>query len=288
MTASPPSLAAAPPALPFPAGPPPAAPLVPRQTRRRLASLRTVAALVLREMATTYGRSPGGYLWAVIEPVAGIALLTIIFSVAFRAPPLGISFPLFYATGMIPFTMFMDVSNKLAQSITFSRQLLAYPTVTFLDALAGRFVLNALTELMVAYLILAGILAIFETRTILDLPTVALALTLSLGLALGVGTLNCFLSTRYPLWARIWAIAMRPLFIVSCIFLVFDSIPEPWRGWLWWNPLVHLVGLMRRGFYPSYDAPYVSVTYVLAVSGITLLVGLILLKRHHRYLVHET
>ena len=27
-------------------------------------------------MGTTYGRSPGGYLWAILEPVAGIALLS--------------------------------------------------------------------------------------------------------------------------------------------------------------------------------------------------------------------
>ena len=46
--------------------------------RRRFASLRAIAALVLREMSTTNGRSPGGYLWAILEPAAGIALLTIV------------------------------------------------------------------------------------------------------------------------------------------------------------------------------------------------------------------
>ena len=41
---------------------------------RSFASLRCVIALMLREMATTYGRSPGGYLWVMLEPIAGIAL----------------------------------------------------------------------------------------------------------------------------------------------------------------------------------------------------------------------
>ena len=31
---------------------------------RRFRSARAVVALMLREMATTYGRSPGGYVWA--------------------------------------------------------------------------------------------------------------------------------------------------------------------------------------------------------------------------------
>ncbi|MEO0656736.1 MAG: sugar ABC transporter permease, partial [Pseudomonadota bacterium] len=74
-----------------------------KRQRRRFASLRSIIALMLREMATSYGRSPGGYLWAVLEPAAGIAILTLIFSFAFIGPPIGTSFPMFYATGMVPF-----------------------------------------------------------------------------------------------------------------------------------------------------------------------------------------
>jgi capsular polysaccharide transport system permease protein len=35
-------------------------------------AMRTIVALIMREMATSYGRSPGGYIWAIAEPVAGI------------------------------------------------------------------------------------------------------------------------------------------------------------------------------------------------------------------------
>ena len=56
-------------------------------------------ALIIREMATTYGTSPGGYLWALLEPVAGIALLTFVFTLALDTPPLGQNFAFFYASG---------------------------------------------------------------------------------------------------------------------------------------------------------------------------------------------
>ena len=92
-----------------------------RSPKRRFASLRTIAALILREMTTTYGRSPGGYLWAILEPVAGIALLTAIFAMSFRSPALGDSFPLFYATGMMPFMMFTGIHSKVSQSLSFNR-----------------------------------------------------------------------------------------------------------------------------------------------------------------------
>lgn len=270
---------------PFSAASPPLGALRPRQ--RRLASLRTITALMLREMATSYGRSPGGYLWAVLQPVAGVALLTVLFSLFLRNPPIGVSFPLFYATGMVPFLMYLSISSKIGLSIIYSRPLLAYPSVTFMDAILARFVLNFLTEVMVAYIIFAGILMLFDTRAILHLPSVALALGLTGAVSLGVGTLNCYLFTRFPIWQQVWSILMRPMILISCVLMVFDSLPRFAREILWYNPLVHLVGLVRRGFYASYDAPYASPAYVLTVSGLCFMLGLILLRRNQYGLLNS-
>ena len=68
-------------------------------------------ALVVREMSTKFGRSWGGYLWAIAEPLGGILLLTLAFSLALRKPPLGTNFPLFYATGIVPFFLFSNVER---------------------------------------------------------------------------------------------------------------------------------------------------------------------------------
>jgi capsular polysaccharide transport system permease protein len=250
--------------------------------RRPLATLRTIIALILREMATTYGRSPGGYLWAVLEPAAGIALLTIVFSTGFRSPPLGVNFAIFYATGMIPFLMYLDISGKTAMSVLFSRQLLAYPGVTYVDAIVARFILNTLTHLMVAYILFTGILLAFDTRTTLELDVIALAFAMTMALALGVGVMNCFLFSMFPVWQRVWAILNRPLFIISCIFFTFESVPQPYQDILWYLPTVHLVGTMRSAFYTGYDAAYASPLYVFGVSGVLMLIGLVFLRRYHR------
>lgn len=257
----------------------PAAPL--RMPRRRFASVRAVVALMLREMATRYGRSPGGYLWAVLEPVAGIALLTAVFAAAFQSPPLGTNFAVFYATGMVPFLIFTGVQGAVAAALTFSKQLLAYPTVTFLDALLARFALNFATQLMVAYLVLGGSLMVFDTRMTLNLPVIIEGFALIGLLSLGLGTLNCYLFTRFRVWQQVWSIVMRPAFIVSGIFFLFESIPRPYSDWLWYNPLIHVIGLVRRGFYSTYDATYVSTLFVTGVSLTALAAGLLLLWRHH-------
>lgn len=246
------------------------------------ASLRTIAALCLREMQTSYGRSPGGYLWAVMEPVAGIALLTFIFSLGFRAPPIGSNFPIFYATGIVPFTMYRELSGKIAQSISYSRPLLKYPRVTIADALLARFALNVFTQLLVAYVIFAGIELIYETRTVPDLPGIALGLSMVAMIGFGVGVMNCLLFGLFPVWQQVWAILSRPLFIISCIFFTFETVPEPYRGLLWYNPLVHITGQLRAAFYPTYDASYVSPAYVFGLGLGLCALGLVLLGRYHR------
>ena len=238
----------------------------PLRTLRLPRSCRTVIALVLREMATSYGRSPGGYVWAVAEPVAGIALLTFIFSLGFHAPPLGSSFALFYASGLVPFLIYSDISGKVAQSINFSLPLLGYPRVTLVDAILARTVLSIMTQTLVCGLVFGGLLLMVGTQSRLDATRLFQAILMAFALGFGIGTINCFLITLYPVWQRVWSILNRPMFLLSCIVFVFETIPLPFRDWLWYNPIVHIVGMTRQGLYFSYAGEYIMPLYVYFLS----------------------
>ncbi|MEM6594053.1 MAG: ABC transporter permease [Pseudomonadota bacterium] len=255
--------------------------------RRSFGSLRAIIALMLREMSSTYGRTPLGYLWAILEPVVGISLLTLVFMAILHAPPIGNNFAIFYATGMLPFLLYMEMSNKVMQSMQFSTQLLVYPSVTFVDALLARFFLTLLTQILVMGIVFAGLMALFDTRTQPDILKIALAISMVAALGFGVGSLNCVLVGFAPSWARIWAIANRPMFLISCIFFPYEAIPLPYRDWLWYNPLVHVVGQMRHGFYPYYDAAYVSLLYVFGLALGLSATGLLFLWRYYRDILHR-
>jgi len=114
-----------------------------------------------------------------------------------------------------------------------------------------------------------------------------LAFALAALLGLGVGCLNCYLTMRFHTWDTIWSILTAPMFILSCIFFILEDIPDKYQDVLWFNPVVHLTGLMRTGFYPTYEATYVSVPYVLMFGLITLALGLLLLNRFHRDLLNN-
>ncbi|MEM0937179.1 MAG: ABC transporter permease [Pseudomonadota bacterium] len=259
-------------------------PLRPAQQPRRFKTPRTIGALILREMQTSYGRSPGGYLWALLEPIGGIALLTFILSTGFRVrePALGTNFPLFLATGTLMLSLILSIAGRVASSLESNRPLLFYPGVRFTDTIIAGFVLTLLTQVLVLYILLFGIHILFDLSSILDLGAIFSAVALGAFLGLGIGTLNCFLIEVFPLYQRIWNVLTRPLFLVSCVMFTFEQIPRQFQDAAWWNPIIHVVGIMRRGFYPSYDASYASPLYLGLLSAITLFFGLLFLNRFHR------
>ncbi len=253
---------------------------------RRFATAITVSALILREMTSTYGRSPGGYLWTILEPVAGIAVMTLAFSVIMRTPSLGSNFAIFFATGFLPFVMYMEVSRKIAQALNYSKSLLSYPRVTIIDALLARLILAVLTQLITSYIILTSLLLIFDTQTVLNLPEILLSFSMAVCLGVGIGTMNCFLNLQIPIWSNIWNVITRPLVLVSGVIILPESIPQPYQDWLHYNPLVHVTSAMRDAFYPTYR-PDVDPTYVFSIGLSLTVVGLLFLRRYHRDLLEK-
>ncbi|NDU99737.1 ABC transporter permease [Pseudoroseicyclus sp. CLL3-39] len=244
-------------------------------------------ALVLREMSSTYGRSPGGYLWQILEPAAGIMLLTLIFSLGFRSPALGSNFAIFYASGLLPFLMPLNVSSRVSGSLTYSKPLLGYPRVTILDAVMARFILNTATQVLTSILVFVFILSFWDTGTILYLPSILLGYSMGVALALGVGVMNCYLFQQLPLWRSVWSVINRPLLLISGVIFLRESMPEPYGTWMEWNPYLHVVSAVRRGFYYGYEAEYVDPLYVFGVSGMMFIVGFALLRRYHRDLMER-
>lgn len=250
-------------------------------------ALRVVVALMLREMSTRYGRTPGGYLWAVAEPLGMIIVLGLAFELIALAPALGTSFFMFKATGFMVLQVFTVLGGQVGNALTFSKPLLRYPRVTWVDAIAARFLLNYLVVVIVTILILTGII-IFDSLTIvIDWTPLLLAMGGAALLGLGLGCLNCFLFMRFPVWNQLWRILTQPLFLISGVIFLYEDMPPMAQDLIWYNPLIHLTGLMRDGFYPLYKPTYISLTYVGLWAMIPIALGLLLLRRYHRELLNR-
>lgn len=260
---------------------------LPKARARPMRSTRAIVALMLREMSTTYGRSPGGYIWAFIEPLAAIAVLSVGFSLMFRTPALGTNFQLYFASGYLPFSLAIDTGRKIAGSLKFSRSLLAYPAVRYTDAIFARLFLSLLTDIPVMALIFAGIFYVFDLPGYINYPELALSLCMAVALGLGVGVVNCTLFHAFPMWASIWAIFTRPLAIMSGVIFFIDHLARPIREVVWWNPFAHVVAQSHKAFYPTYTGEWVTPSYVFLVAAILNVVGFMLLRKYYRLMIFD-
>lgn len=253
----------------------------------RFVFFRSIIALMIREMTTTYGRSPGGYAWAFAEPVGGIAMLTLVFGMVARTPPLGHNFPIYFAGGILPFMMYQSTAGKVAGAIRYSKPLLAYPSVTYIDTIVARLLLNALTQVMVAVIMITMIVKIYGLQPHIDYLICANAVLMSFALGLGVGLVNCYLMSMIPIWQTVWSVVNRPLFMISGVFFLIDPLSERIRSILLLNPLAHAIMEMRRGIFDTYDAVYASPGFVFLVSLCLSAFGMLLLHRYHRVILDE-
>ncbi len=254
---------------------------------RSFASARSILALMLREMSTRYGRTPGGYIWAILEPVGALAVMSVVFAIMLRSPPLGNSFVLFYASGYLAYTMVANITGQVQSAISFSKPLLMYPAVSWIDAILAKFLLNFLTNTAVMIVVFFGVLQFTPATATLSFGPIILAVVLAAFLGLGLGSLNCVLVGLFPAWGQVWGIITRPLFLAAGVIFIYENMPASVQGILWYTPWIHITGLFRTGVYPTYTPDYISIPLVLIWTLVPMALGLLLLRRYYQDILNR-
>ncbi|HEX3860769.1 MAG TPA: hypothetical protein VHY35_03680 [Stellaceae bacterium] len=157
-----------------------------------------------------------------------ISLLSVTFAVLMHGrPPIGAHFFIFYYTGLIPYHVFIHTSGGMSHAIVGNGSLLQLPLVTTFDVVAARGLLEVMTDITVAVILLVGFNMIGLAATPDDLwaPSIALLVTAMFGC--GVGYINAVTTVFFPSWEKIYSQITRVLYFISGIFYM----PEA-RGFL--------------------------------------------------------
>ncbi len=243
-----------------------------------------IAALLVREMSTRFGNKPGGYLWAVLDPLLHVLLMTLVFQAIARLPALGPSFPLFFASGYLPFLFYQGMSSFIAGTVKANKALFTYPVVAPIDAVVSRFILQSMTATLVVTLVLTSIILKDEVVTDINVAELIAACALAALFGLGVGLVNIGLFALSPLYEKIFGIVNRPVFMISGVFFLPDSLPHPFSGYILWNPLVHVIMMFRQGIYPEYRASGLDEFYVVKLVAALCFLGLMIFTSSARSL----
>jgi len=240
-----------------------------------LQHMRVTASLMIREMSTRFGNKPGGYVWALIDPLAHVGFMSIIFQAIARVPALGSSFALFFASGYLPFLFYSSVASFINGAIKANRALLSYPIVAPFDVVVSRYIVQVLTTSLVAFLVLC--LVTIEDHIsffgVMDIGHVAAACITATLIGLGVGVANIALFARSSLYEKIFGVVTRPMFLLSGVLFIPENMPHPFGDILLYNPLTHAIILFRSGIYPEYRATGLDTDYLLECTAAVLFVG---------------
>jgi capsular polysaccharide transport system permease protein len=248
-----------------------------RITRTSLQIMKdTVFALMMRELKTRFGAKKLGYFWAIVEPAAQAAILAILFTLIGRSSLSGVPVALFMISGIMPFKFFSKLMTQLASSVQANKALFTYRQVSIMDPLITRLVIEVITYILVFCIILAVMAWMgfdVEMQNFLSFLMVNLLLIF---LGLGMGILLCVASAYWEDTGKLVGIFMAPMFIISGIFFTATMIPQKYLYLFDWNPIFHVIELIRQAMFVSYTSPVGDWQFVAFCALVTNAAGLML------------
>jgi len=249
-----------------------------------------IFALFIRELKTRFGAYRLGLLWAFLEPMLFVLLITAIRSFRSYGGLLGgesngIPFPLFFMLGFVPYKFFSTLLTQGAAAVRANQGLFAYRQVRPIDALLAR----TLLEILISSSVLLIFMTLFWwfgfTVTIaqpLKLVGVFMLVTL---LGSGMGLIICVGQLRIPELNQIVPLLTRPLFFISGIFFSINDIPAQYHHYLLWNPILHAIELVRNACYSSYNIDSVSWGFLAISALVTAFFGLAMYRLDWKQMV---
>lgn len=240
--------------------------------------IRVVNALVLREVATRYGKKNIGFLWLIIEPVIVIGAL-IGFRV-FRGG--GGSFGLdpftFILTGYCPVLLWRYLVTRGSGSLQSNSGLMYHRNVRVIDVFLARSILEFFGATF-AFLFLLFLGIYFGFAEMPHSPArMVLAWFFITWLGLGCGMIAGCISNRVPAFQRMLVMLTLPVKFASGIFFMLAWLPQSYHPLLLLNPLLHVTEFFRESYYGAnrvtaiYDLSYV-IMFALAITFIGLLLS---------------
>jgi capsular polysaccharide transport system permease protein len=253
-----------------------ALPTTPRHKRTPWEIQRAVwFALLQRELKARFGGRWLGAFWVLVEPLAHIGYVMLLFGVIRDRIIPGVPFSMFLLTGLIPFFIFRSVSLRVMGSVDGSRGLFGYRQVKPIDPIVARAALDILLySVIFAIFVIAFAWVGIEAFPAHPLEALGCMVVL-IALALGLGLLYVVLTDDVPQLRIFIRLAYLPLYLISGVIFPLSMLPQAMLEWLLWNPLLHLLERLRGFYFDQYQPlQQTSLKYPGACALVVLAAGL--------------
>jgi lipopolysaccharide transport system permease protein len=203
---------------------------------------------IKNDYVTRFARSRLGSLWMIMNPLAQVAIFSLILSELLSSRLPGInnkySYAIYLMAGTLGWSLFSEIVGKcltvfidngnLMKKMSFPR--IALPTILIGIALTNFFFL------FLAILVVFGFLGHLPTMAIFWLiPLIILVLGFAVGIGISAGIINVFIRDT----GQFMAILLQFWFWLTPVVYTLDAVPVQQRAWLSFNPMSPVIAAFQ-------------------------------------------
>jgi capsular polysaccharide transport system permease protein len=238
--------------------------------------VRVVNALTFRELRTRISHNYVGFMGLIAGPLLSILSFSVIFTFLHPLHDDSIDPIIFFTTGIVVFTVFSETSVRCVHAYQANEALFFYRQVRPIDTVVSRALVELGLLCLLTIIILGPYLIISPEPRIDDLPQLFAAVLLTSVFSFGCGVFFMIAGRLFPVVVVFIPMVMRPLWYISGAIFSLSHIPEPYRHWLAYNPIIQGVELSRNAFNSNYtlEGTGVSMFYLFNTALITVVLSL--------------
>lgn len=248
---------------------------------------RVIAALLLREMLTRYGRHNIGFLWLFVEPMLFTLGVTALWTFAKAAHGTDLPIVAFALTGYSSVLLWRNMPARSIGAIKPNLSLMYHRQVKVIDVLLARLLLEA-AGATISFVILS---LVFISIGWLQAPEDVLQVIggwLSLAwFGMSVALLLAAWAEQSELVDKLWHPASYLLFPLSGAAFLVEILPPEAQRIVLYLPMVHCTEFLRQGYFGTKFHAHYNMPYVLVVSAVFTLLALAQLRKVSREVIPE-
>jgi capsular polysaccharide transport system permease protein len=240
--------------------------------------LRVVAALLMREVITRYGRNNIGMLWLIIEPILFTFAAVLLFEFFHQSLQLKIEIVPFMTFGYSGLLLWRSCATRGIMAIEPNRNLMYHRQVKVQDIFIARMLLEIVSISASFFICIVVMMSIGLINAPKDILLILAGWLLLCWFSACLGTILGCLSEHSELVDRIWHPISYFMLPVSGTFFMVDWLPSSLHGLALLVPMVNCVEMLRGGYFGSNVQTHYDWQYVLYCCLSMSLVALMLMS----------
>jgi len=239
--------------------------------------MRIVGALILREMATRYGRTGLGFAWIVGEPLLFCFGVMILWSFTKSPYEHGIRLAPFVMTGYMSLIMIRHMISLLSTALQSNLGLLYHRRITPMHILSARIILElagSTTAFLIVYLVLLSLEQVSPPFNYLLLYQGWFTLA---WVASGLALVLAGLAMRFEVFERMIGLISYAMIPLSGVFFMVAWVPPAAQKIYLTVPFVHGVEMMRAAVFGEFVVTHYDPLYPIIWGACLNIAGLLLI-----------